>query len=134
MTIANIKSHVCEKYDVTWNEIVSKRRASNICLARKEMMYLLKYETGLSYPEAGAILKRDHSSVIHGARAFSLLLEDGRVKKTYNPKAVYINPDVTISLNRAFDRANEQLKTLLSVRIEKDPTFIYKIIELLKSP
>jgi chromosomal replication initiator protein len=64
-----IQNMVAERYSVTLNDILGKRRTQNIAFARQVAMFLCRKHTGCSYPEIGALFGgRDHSTVIHAQR------------------------------------------------------------------
>ncbi len=61
-----IQKAVAERFNVSLNDLLGKRRTQNIALARQVAMYLCRRLTGYSYPEIGALFGgRDHSTVIH---------------------------------------------------------------------
>ena len=55
-------------YRVTPEEILSQRRNMVVAYARQWVMYEA-HEEGISTPQIGAALKRDHTTVLHGIRA-----------------------------------------------------------------
>ncbi len=59
----------CNKHDVSYNDIMSPRRAVPIVRARQEAMWRLKMETSMSYPAIGRRLGgKDHTTILHGVR------------------------------------------------------------------
>lgn len=60
---------VALRHGVSLEEIMSDTTKHKIARARHEAMYILKTKFRLSYPRIGAIMRRDHSTVIHGVRA-----------------------------------------------------------------
>ncbi|MDR0219930.1 MAG: chromosomal replication initiator protein DnaA, partial [Lachnospiraceae bacterium] len=58
---------VSEQFDVSIDDIKSKRRDANIAIPRQIVMYLCREMTDFSYDHIGTILNRDHTTVIHGA-------------------------------------------------------------------
>jgi len=52
-------------YHVTDDEVLSRTRTADICNARHILYWLLRSE-GLSYPKIGALLERDHTTILHG--------------------------------------------------------------------
>ena len=64
-----IKQIVAERYNVSVNDLLGKRRTQNIAFARHVAMHLCRSMTGCSFPEIGALFGgRDHSTVIHANR------------------------------------------------------------------
>ena len=58
---------VCEYYNITKDDILSKRRTKNIAYPRQICMYLSRELTDNSLPTIGEYYGgRDHSTVIHG--------------------------------------------------------------------
>lgn len=60
---------VALRHDVPVEDIMVGDRKRPIVNARHEAMYLLRNKFRLSYPRIGAIMGRDHSTVMHGVRA-----------------------------------------------------------------
>lgn len=59
----------CEKYEISIQELRSKRRKKKLVHARQEVMYWLYAETSLTLPMIGKRLGgRDHTTVLHGLR------------------------------------------------------------------
>ncbi len=70
ITAETIQKVVAERFNVSINDLIGKRRTHNIAFARQVAMYLCRKLTGCSYPEIGALFGgRDHSTVIHANRA-----------------------------------------------------------------
>lgn len=59
---------ICRDYHVTPEEVLSRSRYAQVTEARQAVMYALTIELGLSSVRIGQILKRDHSTVLHGVR------------------------------------------------------------------
>lgn len=76
---ARIISEVCQKYGVTLNDIKSARRSQYLAIPRQEICYRLRRETGLSFPQMGKMLNRDHSTQLHSARKYEQRLANGEV-------------------------------------------------------
>ncbi len=55
------------KHGVSLDDILSARRQTDIAAARFEISARL-YERGLSYPQIGRLINRDHTTVIHAVR------------------------------------------------------------------
>lgn len=62
-----ITNVICEQYNVTKEDLLSKRRTKNIAFPRQICMYLARELTDNSLPNIGTYYGgRDHSTVIHG--------------------------------------------------------------------
>ena len=60
---------VCEHFNVSKDDITSKKRNSEYVMPRQIIMYLCKEMTELSLQNIGTILsKKDHTTVIHGIK------------------------------------------------------------------
>lgn len=60
---------VCEKLKLTKQQILSKKRTSNLLIARCLVCYYLKC-SGCSLSEIGRILNRDHSTIINSLKKY----------------------------------------------------------------
>lgn len=60
-----IMESVSTYYGVRIDELKSKKRHSRIVRARHVALYLIREDLRLSLHECGALLNRDHSSVLH---------------------------------------------------------------------
>ncbi len=60
-----IMSEVCRIYNVTEDDIRSKKRTMTISLARRVAMYAIRNVMELSLPDIGKQFNRDHSTVIY---------------------------------------------------------------------
>ena len=68
---------VAKYYDVSLNDLVSRRRTRNVVSARHVAMYLARELTEHSLPTIGRVFDRDHTSVLHACRQIAALrLED----------------------------------------------------------
>lgn len=56
---------VCRRRNVLIDDVLSRKRSKRLVGARSEIAKILRQNLGLSYPEIGAILHRDHTSIIH---------------------------------------------------------------------
>jgi hypothetical protein len=66
--------------DVSFLELVSKRRHGPIVEIRRRICWRLKNETTMSYPQIGRALKRDHTSILHHVRKYQKLVDEGRAQ------------------------------------------------------
>lgn len=64
-TIANIKRAVADYYDITIEELESRRRVRKYSRPRMVAMYLARDMTAFSYPQLGEKFDRDHTTVLH---------------------------------------------------------------------
>ncbi len=65
----DIMREECVAYDVSLEAVRGQRRDRPIVLVRHAIAYRLVTGTELSYPQIGTLLNRDHSTIIHAARA-----------------------------------------------------------------
>ena len=56
---------VARRYSVSYSDILSSKRTSNVALARMIAMYLTRELTEFSLPSIGDFFGRNHSTVIH---------------------------------------------------------------------
>lgn len=67
--LANIIMDVCCKRNVTYHEMIGKRRSKRIAIPRQEAYWRCSKETAASLPAIGrAFGDRDHTTVLHGIR------------------------------------------------------------------
>jgi chromosomal replication initiation ATPase DnaA len=64
-TASRVLSAICVKYDVTHDDLTGLTRNRLIVRARQEAMWVLWESVGLSLPEIGWLLHRDHTTVLH---------------------------------------------------------------------
>ena len=66
VTIADIMNLISEYYDVTVEQLKSKRRTQDLALARQVAMYVAREKVGASLNQIGrAFGNRDHTTVLH---------------------------------------------------------------------
>jgi len=66
MTIADVMKVVCEHFDVTIDQLKSKRRTQDLALARQVAMYIAREEIGAPLTKIGREFGgRDHTTVMH---------------------------------------------------------------------
>ena len=69
--------NVCEAFDISELDIMSKRRMRRIARPRQVVMYLARHLTKLSLPEIGGRLGGlDHTTVLHGVARIEQLMEE----------------------------------------------------------
>lgn len=72
ITVKGIQKYISDKFDVSLEEILSKKRTKSIAFPRQIAMYLARELTDLSLPKIGEEFGgRDHTTVIHGHRKIS---------------------------------------------------------------
>ena len=67
---------VAEYYGVTRDEIISKKRDAKISRPRQVVMYLTRQMTDYTLTDIGNILKKDHSTVMHGIDTIKDLVDN----------------------------------------------------------
>lgn len=67
---------VAAAHDLTENVILSGDRSAPVALARQQAMWLCARDTKLSYPQIGRIMRRDHTTVIHGVRRINGMVNE----------------------------------------------------------
>ncbi len=75
---------VCEHFNVSVNDILSKKRQQSIVRPRQFIMYILREQLSCSYPEIGSHCGgRDHTTVMHACRKVEKQLQaDREVQET----------------------------------------------------
>lgn len=68
-TAESILLAVCKRHGLRRNQVVSPSRYPDIVRARHEAMYLIATHTNLSSTEIGAMLHRDHATVLYAMRS-----------------------------------------------------------------
>ncbi len=85
---------VCEHFQISLDQMISKNRSSDIAKPRQIAMYLCKNMTDVNLDSIGALLGgRDHSTIIHGVRKIGDEYENNintrntieTIKKKINP-------------------------------------------------
>ncbi len=87
-----IQKVVCAAYNLDVSVLLNKGRKKEIALPRQVLMYLAKKLTDLSFPAIGEMLKRNHTTVMHGCKAIEEMME-----KDSEFKAFVENLERTIS-------------------------------------
>ena len=65
VTIDKIFSAVYKKYDISKDDIKSKKRPKNIVWARQVAIYIIREITELSFPDIGETVNKDHATVMY---------------------------------------------------------------------
>ncbi len=77
VTVERVLSEVTRTFNVTAEELRSNTRRSNISLARKVCMYILREITDMSMEEIGAEFNgRDHSTVVYSISNITTVMQD----------------------------------------------------------
>ena len=85
ITVDRIISEVANSFDVTVEDIKSNHRHSNISIARKITIYVLKEVKGMTYTQIGAALGKNHSTMtIHYRDVENMLKNNKEMKDTVN--------------------------------------------------
>lgn len=58
-----------EACDIPLDVLLGPCREAWVVQARQGLMWVLRHRLGLSYPEIGRVMKRDHTTAIHGVKA-----------------------------------------------------------------
>ena len=94
ITLQMIVEIVCDHFQISMDQILSKSRTNEIAKPRMIAMYLAKTMTGASQDAIGAFLGgRDHSTVIHGIKKVEAEIQNNEtmknqievIKKKINP-------------------------------------------------
>lgn len=67
---------VADYHDVTALEILSSSRKRHIIQARFEVFYRLRVDLNFSYLKIAGLMKKDHTTVLHGVRRMKAMLFD----------------------------------------------------------
>lgn len=95
LTIQSIIEVVCDHYQISIENILSKKRSTDVALPRMVIMYLASNYTDASQDAIGSSLGgRDHSTVIHGIRKIESGLKDDKDLQAHIEAILKkINPD-----------------------------------------
>ena len=74
--IEKIISEVSRTYDVSENDILSKRKTADLVQARQIAMYIARETTELSYKAIGDSFGKDHSTVVYNVTKIENFLKD----------------------------------------------------------
>ncbi len=76
ISVNNILKIVCDSFQISAEELLSKSRRKEIATARKVAMYLCRQYTTQSLVAIGQSFKRSHSSVLHAVNELSKEMKD----------------------------------------------------------
>jgi chromosomal replication initiator protein len=83
ITFDEIAQAVCERYGLSIEQLLSRRRTKNVAVPRQVAMYLCRRLLEASYPKIGGLFRRDHTTALHGVKAVSTKLkEDAALQAT----------------------------------------------------
>lgn len=74
-TVHEVLRRVCEAEGVTMADMLSARRHREIARPRQMAMYLAREMTLATLPMIGRVMRRDHTTVLHGVRTIRSLME-----------------------------------------------------------
>ncbi len=77
--VASIINSVSENYGISIDDLMGKKRNSELVLPRHFVMYLLREKLGLSFPYIGKITKKDHTTAMHAYRKIKKLIEKDKL-------------------------------------------------------
>lgn len=80
-TLADINKCVADYYDVTTDDILSKKKPKNIAIARQMAMYICRMLLDYSLNRIGTEFNRDHSTVMHAIKLIESEIKKGSVLK-----------------------------------------------------
>ena len=80
--VERIIDAVAKEFDVTAEDLKSKKKTDNIARARHTAIYIIRNLTELSYKAIGEIFNRDHSTVINSIEKVNI-----NIKTVKNEKA-----------------------------------------------
>lgn len=69
-TMSSILKTVSRLTGIPEKQILSPRRSQDVVMARQAVMYWCVRMTTKSYPQIGRFLQRDHTTVLHAAKAY----------------------------------------------------------------
>lgn len=124
MNREQIFKYVCERYDVTEQQIKGKSRKAHLIKPRHVTMFMLKEIKKYSFPQIGRMLGgRDHSTIIHGYNSVKELIETGQLDIGIEiKKASKKNHDRYLStLDKSVKEALLLFRIKMLQSFEKDP-------------
>ena len=83
ISVNSIQRLVCDYYDISMNDIRSKRRPASIAFPRQVAMYLCRQLTSHSLPDIGQAFDKNHATVLHACRMIASKMDnDPAVRQT----------------------------------------------------
>lgn len=93
ITVDYIMEIVADHYNITVEDIISKKRSNDIAYPRQICMYLCRKLTTVSLTEIGKKLGKDHSTIIHGYEKIEANIEtDASLASNIETLKKKINP------------------------------------------
>ena len=71
ITFEEIAQAVCERFDLSAKQLLSRRRTKHVAFPRQVAMYLCRQLLDASYPRIGHLFGRDHTTALHAVKAVS---------------------------------------------------------------
>lgn len=85
MTATGIIKAVCDCYNITDDELLSKIKERHLVDARKTASYLIRFRLGYTLGKVGIAMKRDHSTIAHYMTSHrELMKNDSNYIKLFN--------------------------------------------------
>lgn len=79
---ADILRHVCQYFQLSEFQVLSKSRKHELVMARCHAIYLIKHNCLLTLKEIGSIFGRDHSTIIYNLETYENMFEtDSKFKR-----------------------------------------------------
>ena len=71
----NVLRQVAQKHNLDPNDIMGENRNRKLIAARHEFWYIAHFQLGYSYCHIGRFAKKDHSTILHGAKKHAAMLD-----------------------------------------------------------
>lgn len=75
ITFDEIAQAVCDRYGLSVQQLLSRRRTKHVAVPRQVAMYLCRRLLDASYPRIGDLFGRDHTTALHGVRTISTKIQ-----------------------------------------------------------
>lgn len=76
ITFDEIAQAVCDRYGLSVQQLLSRRRTKHVAVPRQVAMYLCRRLLDASYPRIGDLFGRDHTTALHGVRTISTRIKE----------------------------------------------------------
>jgi chromosomal replication initiation ATPase DnaA len=83
VTPENILNAIDKVLDVNLDQIKSQTRKSRIVLARQFFCYLVRERCNYGLVDVGAMINRDHSTVLHSVNVIATMLDNNKFYQFY---------------------------------------------------
>lgn len=119
--VDDIFSFVRDRYGYSKGAILGKNRSRDVVEARHIAMFLVVEKCGLSYPQAGKLFRRDHSTVLAAYQKVHGNIIDGKLNLDeqitgYEPKIRH-----TINLDEALEDGLDLVRKKINAAFQRDP-------------